>query len=63
MEQQLELNIREDIKLNKEQIKEIVEQEIITAYEFQRGRVNHFANRDKGVATAATYLENSIELK
>ncbi|MFI3320949.1 MAG: S41 family peptidase [Rikenellaceae bacterium] len=57
LEKKMELNIREDVELNKQDLKLLIEMDILTAFKYKEGRVKHFAQSDSLVKKTAMFLE------
>ncbi|MGB4654351.1 MAG: S41 family peptidase [Bacteroidales bacterium] len=59
----IEQNKNKDLITNKKQIKQLIEQEIISRYYYQKGRIEHFLKDDNDVLKAIDIINNSDKYK
>lgn len=63
IEDKMKLDIQEDIKLNKKDIKILLEMDIIGAYYMQRGKTQFYIERDSAVQQTIDHLKSKITTK
>lgn len=59
----IEQNKNKDLITNKKQIKQLIEQEIISRYYYQKGRIEHFLKDDNDVIKAIDIINNTDKYK
>lgn len=63
LQKKLTHNLEKDLDFNKEQIKRLIESDIVAAYYYERGSVENALRRDKQMAEAVRLINSSEEYK
>ncbi len=63
LEKKLSHNLSRDLNRNKNELKEIISKDIVTAYHFQSGAIQNTLQRDKQMKEALRLLSNPAEYK